>query len=302
MNVNGIIAEVTNNGLLTLIDQAPIVTLLWVSAVGSCIGSFMNVVIYRIPARMSLSHPGSRCPSCGHAIRPRDNVPIIGWILLRGRFRDCQQAISVRYPIVEAIVMMAFATLWVTNVMRPDDLTTAARVGSFSLQILLVCTLFCVAMIDFDGQPIRYVVWVPTALLLATAISIWPPLRLQDATSDSLAMTLLCTVTGFTLGYACSRFRVERQAYLIVMGLTGLYVGWFWAVPIAAGASGIWLVTRIVARLRSMTWSLCACWALSLVLATRPQLPTGPVSTFLVVILLLVTAVYSRSVKPLQAS
>jgi leader peptidase (prepilin peptidase)/N-methyltransferase len=69
---------------------------------GAILGSFVNVVIHRVPRRESVVIHGSRCPACGAAIRPRDNIPILGWLLLRGRCRDCGAAISAGYPAIEA--------------------------------------------------------------------------------------------------------------------------------------------------------------------------------------------------------
>lgn len=77
--------------------------------IGLIIGSFLNVVAYRVPAGISLLRPPSSCPACGHEIRNRDNVPVLGWILLRGRCRDCRAPISIRYPIVEAATAGLFA-------------------------------------------------------------------------------------------------------------------------------------------------------------------------------------------------
>ena len=67
---------------------------------GACIGSFLNVVVWRLPNRLSLTHPGSFCPKCGHPIRFRDNVPVLAWLLLRGKCRDCRAPISPRYPLI----------------------------------------------------------------------------------------------------------------------------------------------------------------------------------------------------------
>ena len=87
--------------------EARAVPLAFVAAVagafGATIGSFLNVVAYRLPRRESLVSPGSRCPGCGTAIKAYDNVPVLGWLLLRGRCRSCRVPISPRYPIVEAI-------------------------------------------------------------------------------------------------------------------------------------------------------------------------------------------------------
>jgi hypothetical protein len=69
---------------------------------GAMLGSFLNVVVHRVPRGASVVHGRSRCPRCGAAVRPRDNVPVIGWLLLRGRCRDCAAPIPARYPLVEA--------------------------------------------------------------------------------------------------------------------------------------------------------------------------------------------------------
>lgn len=75
---------------------------------GTCIGSFLNVVIYRVPAGLSLLHPPSRCPNCLNRLKPYDNVPVLGWLRLGGRCRFCRTRIAVRYPIVEAVTGALF--------------------------------------------------------------------------------------------------------------------------------------------------------------------------------------------------
>lgn len=87
---------------------------LWTFALGAVIGSFLNVVIYRLPRGMSLSHPKSRCPHCQTPIRARDNIPILSWLLLRGRCRSCRGTISARYPLIEAVVaIIVLGLAWV---------------------------------------------------------------------------------------------------------------------------------------------------------------------------------------------
>ena len=76
---------------------------------GLVVGSFLNVVIYRVPLDLSIVRPGSACPGCGAPIAPRDNIPVISWLLLRGRCRHCHEPIGVRYPMVE----IANAVVWV---------------------------------------------------------------------------------------------------------------------------------------------------------------------------------------------
>ena len=84
--------------------------LLWMALFGACVGSFTNVVVWRLPRQESVVFPGSHCPKCGHAIRWHDNLPVLGWLLLRGRCRDCETAISWRYPAVEVLS----AGLWIS--------------------------------------------------------------------------------------------------------------------------------------------------------------------------------------------
>ncbi|MEM8721868.1 MAG: prepilin peptidase [Cyanobacteria bacterium P01_G01_bin.39] len=79
---------------------------------GACIGSFLNVVIYRIPARISLIHPPSRCPKCLHSLGVTENVPIFGWLWLRGKCRWCQVKISSRYPIIEATTGLLYVLVF----------------------------------------------------------------------------------------------------------------------------------------------------------------------------------------------
>ncbi len=90
--------------------------LLWAYAalVGACVGSFLNVCIYRWPEGLSVVRPRSRCPACETPIRARDNIPILGWLLLRGKCRQCGARISIQYPLIE----LTTASLWVAAVLR----------------------------------------------------------------------------------------------------------------------------------------------------------------------------------------
>jgi leader peptidase (prepilin peptidase)/N-methyltransferase len=93
---------------------------LFVFVLGASVGSFLNVVIYRIPAGLSLLHPPSRCPQCMQRLKYYDNVPVLGWLWLRGRCRYCKTQISIRYPLVEAatgiLFLMAF---WMFHIPLP---------------------------------------------------------------------------------------------------------------------------------------------------------------------------------------
>ena len=77
-------------------------------AIGACIGSFLNVVIYRVPAGLSILYPPSRCPHCLRQLAPRDNIPVIGWFLIKGKCRYCHTPVSWRYPAIEALTAFLF--------------------------------------------------------------------------------------------------------------------------------------------------------------------------------------------------
>ena len=109
---------------------------------GALIGSFLNVVAYRVPVGESLVNPGSHCPGCGAAVRPYDNVPVLSWLLLRGRCRDCGTRISPRYPLVELLTAAAFAAVVAVNGFDKDLI----------LELPFVAALIALAAIDFDHR------------------------------------------------------------------------------------------------------------------------------------------------------
>ncbi len=91
-------------------DAAPKVAfLVWIAAIGGCVGSFFNVVLYRVPRGEDVVWRRSHCPECDHPIRSRHNLPVIGWLLLRGRCYDCGARISPVYPLIEAAFAATFA-------------------------------------------------------------------------------------------------------------------------------------------------------------------------------------------------
>ena len=94
-----------------MVGELTPVALVLLGLVGLLVGSFLNVVIWRVPRGESVVRPPSHCPHCGNPVRPRDNVPVLSWLLLRGRCRDCSAAISRRYPLVEAASGVVFAVM-----------------------------------------------------------------------------------------------------------------------------------------------------------------------------------------------
>jgi leader peptidase (prepilin peptidase) / N-methyltransferase len=122
---------------------------------GLVVGSFLNVVIYRVPHRRSVVWPASHCPECGEAIEPKDNVPLLSYVLLRGRCRNCKARISARYPLVEALTGALFAA--------------AAYEFGLSLRLLsalvLICALVALAGIDLEHRLLPNIIVGPVSLV-----------------------------------------------------------------------------------------------------------------------------------------
>ncbi|NLE74774.1 MAG: prepilin peptidase [Actinobacteria bacterium] len=132
---------------------------------GLVIGSFLNVVIHRVPLRQSLVRPGSHCPHCAHSIRWYDNIPVLSWLILRGRCRDCGAQIGIRYPLVEVLTAALF--------------TLGALAAGWELRLLLLWGFFAVLVvvtfIDIDHMLILNRVVIPAgALGLAASIALVP--------------------------------------------------------------------------------------------------------------------------------
>jgi leader peptidase (prepilin peptidase)/N-methyltransferase len=130
-----------------------------IGVLGAMIGSFLNVVIYRVPRGESIVMPASRCPGCGTAIAPWDNVPVVSWLILRGRCRHCGIAISPRYPAIELLTALAFAGVAATRGVD-DDLV---------LQLPFVAVLIAVAGIDLEHKIVPNAIAAPAAVFAVVA-------------------------------------------------------------------------------------------------------------------------------------
>lgn len=181
---------------------------------GLAAGSFLNVVVYRLPRRMSVVHPPSHCPACGTELRAVDNVPLVSWVLLRGRCRTCGTSISARYPLVELGTALAFLGL---------ALTVGAN---WALPPLLVVTASAIAAsaIDADGRAVpRSVVAAAGAggaALLVVATTAGSPGRIGWALLGAALSWLAATAVDRAPGGG-------RRAAEV--GALGWCVGWLWA-------------------------------------------------------------------------
>lgn len=120
---------------------------LFAAAFGLAIGSFLNVCIARIPEDRSVVWPPSACPSCGHAIRPRDNVPVLSWLLLRGRCRDCGTSISALYPAIELLTGMVAWLIFRRVLAGPEDLDLP-HLAAFGFYLVFAAMLIAQTYID----------------------------------------------------------------------------------------------------------------------------------------------------------
>jgi len=128
---------------------------------GAVWGSFFNVVIGRVPRGESIVRPASRCLSCGAAVRAWDNVPILSYILLRGRCRSCRAPFSLRYPLVELLTaLVAAAIFWKVAGSDPTE-AVAVRLGRFATYFAWAGTLIVLAFIDLDTKRLPDVITIP---------------------------------------------------------------------------------------------------------------------------------------------
>ena len=138
---------------------------------GAAVGSFLNVCIGRIPEGLSIVPPPSRCPQCGHPIRFYDNIPVLSFLLLRGRCRDCRGRISFRYPLIELLTAL-FAWL----LFRRYGLTLA-----FPVVFVFICTLIVISFIDLDHQIIPHLLTLSGIPLFAVLAVLFMGLTAVDA-------------------------------------------------------------------------------------------------------------------------
>ncbi|TFD11257.1 prepilin peptidase [Cryobacterium sp. TMT1-2-2] len=217
---------------------------------GAIIGSFLNVVIYRIPAGRSIVSPPSACGSCGARIRPYDNIPVLSWFVLRGECRDCKAPISPRYPMIElgTAVFFAVVALWVFS--SADfgwaAVTTATNTLATELIVLaaflyLAAISVALAMIDLDTHTLPNRILLPAypvaaVLLGAAALVAGEPGRLLTALIGAGALF------GLYLALALISPGGMGLGDVKLAGLLGLYLGYLGWAPLIVGAFGAFLL------------------------------------------------------------
>lgn len=215
----------------------PLTAWVGVALIGAAIGSFLNVVIWRVPRGESVVAPASACPHCGHAIRTRDNVPIVSWLVLRARCRDCGERISVRYPLVELGTVAAFV------------LTTVVIGWTWALPayLFLAALGIALALIDMDVHRLPDALVLPAFPVLALLLSLaswgdgdWAAMlraALGGAALWALYFLLMVVKPG-GMGFGDVKLAGVLGAGLAWLGWGALVVGGF-AAFLLGGAFGV---------------------------------------------------------------
>lgn len=205
-----------------------------VGLLGLAVGSFLNVVIYRLPRGESLVRPGSHCPRCGTEIRHRHNIPVLGWLLLGGRCADCRAPIGARYPLVEAGTAALFVAV-------------AARFGwSWELPAYLYLAAIAIALAAIDLDVLR----LPDQIVLPSygvAVVLLVPAAIAEHSWDAALRGLLA---------AAALYAFYRLLAVVPRGmgggdvklapLLGFYLGWLGWSSVAVGAFAGFLLGGIV--------------------------------------------------------
>ena len=215
---------------------------------GLLLGSFLNVVVYRVPRGESIISPPSACPTCGHEISPFDNVPVLSWLVLRGRCRTCREPISLRYPLVELGTAVSFALVAVA--FAPACFAASSSAGAVSAVLVMVAFLYlaaitiALALIDLDVHKLPNVIVIPAygvsaALLGAASIlsGTYGPLLASGIAMAGLFLLYLVMALVYPGGMGLGDVKLA--------GVLGIYLGWAGWGAVAVGAFSAFLLAGI---------------------------------------------------------
>jgi leader peptidase (prepilin peptidase)/N-methyltransferase len=215
---------------------------------GLLIGSFLNVVVYRLPLGLSLNHPGSHCPSCKTALHPWENIPVLSWICLRGRCRTCHVRISPRYVVVESVTGLSFglssAIVW--------QLGTKHLVWIALIPILAGVTAMAItgAAMESEGTPcilrLALMVALPVVALVAVSIIGGEITRLAWSASG-----LSLGILSYVLGGGSERS--PRIARALLLGALGAVSAWLWPASEFVGVLVVVLLSPPLYRASPLT-------------------------------------------------
>lgn len=210
-----------------------------VGVLGAAIGSFLNVVIYRVPRGLSVVAPPSACPACGTRIRAMDNIPVVSWLVLRGRCRTCREPFSVRYALVELVTALAFAalTVWAVPAIASAETAAATAAGVIELIALLWFASITIALaaIDLDTHRLPDAIVLPSYGVVAGALGI-AALLLGDGESAARAAAGAGILFAFYLVLALISPRGMGMGDVKLAGVIGLVLGWVGWSALAVGS------------------------------------------------------------------
>jgi len=216
---------------------------------GLLIGSFLNVVVHRVPAGVSVARPASACPTCRTPIAARDNVPVLSWLLLRGRCRSCATPISARYPLVELATGAFFVVVAVARWPFGAVPTEAAPLVAALLQLVAFLWLagasVALAIIDLEHHRLPDAIVLPTyavgaVLLGAAALLAGDPGALLRAGVGAASLFAFYLVLALVKPGAMGLGDVK------LAGALGLYLGWLGWGELAVGAFAAFLLGGLV--------------------------------------------------------
>jgi leader peptidase (prepilin peptidase) / N-methyltransferase len=248
-----------------------IVVAILAGSLGSVIGSFLNVVIFRVPAGRSIVAPPSACGSCGHRIRARDNVPMVSWLLLRGRCRDCAAPISARYPLVEAATAVLFVAVALRFPLTAPSMPLIVSLLAIAAFAYLASVSIALAMIDLDTKTLPNRIVLPAYLVGAALV-----VTTTMVTGDLGAMARAAMgMLGLGMLYLALSIATGGMGMgdVKLAGVLGLFLGWLgWDTLIVGSIAGfilggIWgvilLATNRARRGSSVPfgpWMLAGAW------------------------------------------
>lgn len=209
-----------------------------VALLGLAIGSFLNVVVYRVPDGLSLMTPASHCPSCAHPIRNRHNIPVLGWLALKGRCADCQARISVRYPLVE----LGTAVLFVAVTLR---LSALDRLPALPAYLYFVAIGIALALIDVACRRLPNVIVLPSypvVLVLLLAAAAWQ----HDWSALLRALIGMATLFGFYFLLAMVHPAGMGFGDVKLAGILGAVLGYLSYAALLVGAFAAFLIAAVV--------------------------------------------------------
>lgn len=240
---------------------------------GLLIGSFLNVVAYRVPLKRSIVSPPSACPTCGTPIRSRDNIPVLSWVLLRGKCHSCQSPISVRYPIVELGTGLFFAAvaLWF-GVSTASTSAVIAGVVALLAFLFLAAISVVLGLIDLDTHTLPNRIVLPSyvvgiTLLGASSLLAGDYGQLLRAGIGMAALWLAYLAMALAypggMGFGDVKLAGVLGLYLAWLGWGTLIVGAFAAFLLGGLFAMGLLIARKAGRKSGIPfgpWMLLGCW------------------------------------------